>query len=141
MRDRNELILADLIQARAEQKPDFDVVTFEHLSLDGGVTPDEIRTYADLSTNANRLAAGLISKGFAPGDRYAVMIRNHPEFVEAMIAASITGGLFVPVDPRTRADKLAYRLQNSGCCGVICADYCLPELEQVRSQLPALKWV
>jgi len=141
MRDRNELILADLIQVKAEQKPDFDVVTFEHLSLDGGATPDEVRTYAELHTNANRLGAGMIARGFAPGDRYAVMMRNHPQFVEAMIAASITGGLFVPIDPRTRADKLAYMLRNSGCCGIICADYCLPELERVRAQLPALKWV
>jgi crotonobetaine/carnitine-CoA ligase len=141
MRERNELILADLIQVRAEQRPDLDVVTFEHLSLDGGATADEIRTYADLCTNANRLAAGLIAKGFQRGDRYALMMRNHPEFVEAMIAASITGGVFVPVDPRTRGDKLAYMLQNSGCCGIICADYCLPELAAVRKQLSDLKWV
>jgi len=141
MREPNELILADLIHVRAEQKPDLGVVTFEHFSLDGGATPDEVRTYADLHTNANRLAAGLIAKGFTAGDRYAVMMRNHPEFVEAMIAASITGGVFVPVDPRTRADKLAYMLQNSGCCGIICAGYCLPELERVRAQLPQLKWV
>ena len=48
MRERNELILADLIPIRAEQQPDLDVLTFEHLSLDGGATPDEVRTYADL---------------------------------------------------------------------------------------------
>jgi crotonobetaine/carnitine-CoA ligase len=94
-----------------------------------------------LCTNANRIAAGLIGKGFQRGDRFAIMMRNHPEFVEAMIAASITGGLFVPVDPRTRADKLAYMLHNSGCCGIICADYCLPELDKVCRQLPQLKWV
>ncbi len=39
MRERSELILADLIQIRAEQEPDLDVLTFEHLSLDGGKTP------------------------------------------------------------------------------------------------------
>ena len=37
-----------MIEGRAEQNPDLDVLTFEHLSLDGGATPDEVRTYADL---------------------------------------------------------------------------------------------
>ena len=40
------------------------------------------------------------------------MMRNHPEFVETMIAASITGCVFVPIDPRTRGEKLAYMLRD-----------------------------
>ncbi len=46
IRERSELILADLVQIRAEQKPDLDVLTFEHLRLDGSTTPDEVRTFA-----------------------------------------------------------------------------------------------
>jgi crotonobetaine/carnitine-CoA ligase len=141
MRDRSELVLADLIQMRAEQKPDFEVLTFEHLSLDGEATPDEVRTFADLATNANRIAAGLVARGMARGDRFALMMRNHPEFVEAMIAASITGCVFVPVDPRTRGDKLAYMLRNAGCRGVVCGDYALREVAAARPQVPGLDWI
>ena len=141
MRARDEMILADLIQIRAEQTPDQDVLTFEHLSLDGGATPDEVRTFAALATNANRIAAGLVVKGVARGDRFAIMMRNHPEFVEAMIAASITGALFVPIDPRTRGEKLVFMLRNAGCAGIVCADYCLPEIEAVRRQLLDLRWI
>jgi crotonobetaine/carnitine-CoA ligase len=54
------------------------------------------------------------------GDRFALMLRNHPEFVEAMIAASISATAFVPIDPRSKGGKLAYMLQNSGCKGVVC---------------------
>jgi len=61
--------------------------------------------------------------------------------VEAMIAASIAGALFVPIDPRTRGDKLAYMLNNSGCVGIICADYCLTEIEAVRRQATGLRWI
>jgi crotonobetaine/carnitine-CoA ligase len=141
MRERSEMILADLAQIRAEQTPDFDVLTFEHLSLDGGATPDEVRTFADLHTNANRLAAGLIAKGVAPGDRFAIMMRNHPEFVETMIAASITAALFVPIDPRTRGEKLVFLLRDAGCAGIVCADYCLAEIEWARRRVPELSWV
>jgi crotonobetaine/carnitine-CoA ligase len=141
MRQRSEAVLGDLIQVRAEQKPDLDVLTFEHLSLDGGATPDQVRTYADLLSNAHRIAAALVARGLAPGDRFALMMRNHPEYVEAMIAASITACVFVPIDPRTRGEKLAFTLRNAGCRGAICADYCLASIEEVRAQAPELKWV
>jgi crotonobetaine/carnitine-CoA ligase len=141
MRERSEMVLADLIQIRAEQQPDLDVLTFEHLSLDGCATPDEVRTFGDLQTNANRIAAGLFARGIEVGDRVAIMMRNHPEFVEGMIAASILGALFVPVDPRTRGEKLVYMLRNSGASGVICSDDCLAELDGVLDQLPDLRFV
>ena len=137
MREPNNMILADLIASKAEARPDFDVVTFEG----GGVRDDEIRTYGELLDNAHRIAAGLIARGMQKGDRFALLIRNHPEFVETMIAASISGCVFVPIDPRSRGDKLAYTLRNSNCQGVICADYSLAQVDELRGQTPELRWV
>jgi crotonobetaine/carnitine-CoA ligase len=141
MRERSEMVLADLVQIRAEQQPDLDVLTFEHWSLDDCATADEVRTFADLQTNANRLAAGLLERGIEAGDRIAIMLRNHPEFVEGMVACSILAALFVPVDPRTRGEKLVYMLRNSGAVGVICADDCLAELDRVQGELPDLGFI
>lgn len=140
-RTPNEMILADLIRMRAESQADLDVLTFEHFSLDGGATPDEIRTYADLAENANSVAAGLRSRGVGPGDRFGIMMRNHPEFVETMIAASILGAVFVPIDPRTRGDRLRYLLEASGCSGLVTSDVCLPEIDRVRAGVDRLGWV
>lgn len=137
MRARNEMVLADLIAARADARPDRDVVTFEC----GQTGFDEIRSYADLWINANKIAAGLIARGMIYGDRFAIMMRNHPEFIEAMIAASLTGLVFVPIDPRTRGNKLAYTLSNSGCRGIICADYSLAQIAEVRTSLRSLDWL
>ena len=108
-RDRNPLLLADVIAAKAELYPDLDIVTFEG----GGVRADETRTYGKLLENGNRIAHALLSNNMEPGDRFAILMRNHPEFIETMIAASITGCVFVPIDPRTRGAKLAYTLANS----------------------------
>lgn len=166
MRERNELILADLIAARAERQPDFDVLTFERWShgpavsvgsagplpdgslgaarsdrLGGGNLPDEVRTYADLAGNGNRIAAALIGLGLQPGERFGLMMRNHPEFVETMIAASTTACVFVPIDPRTRGEKLAYMLRQSGCRGIVCADYCLEQVGAIRAAVPDLGWI
>ena len=141
MRERSEIILADLIALRAEQQPDLDVVTFERWSLGAGAGPDEVRTYATLHEHANRIAAALVRLGMERGDRFGLMMRNHPEFVETMIAASITGCVAVPIDPRTRGEKLAFTLRNAGCRLVVCADYCYPQICAVRPSLPDLRWV
>jgi len=133
---RDELILANLIANRAETDPDRDVLTFDH---DGG--PPEVRTYRQLWENGCRIAAALEKAGMTSGDRFALLMQNHPEFVDAMVGASISGTVFVPIDPRTSGDKLAYMLRHSGCKGVICADYALPALEAARQQAPELQWV
>jgi crotonobetaine/carnitine-CoA ligase len=138
--ERSEAVLGDLIRIRAEQKPDLDVLTFEHLSLDGGATRDEVRTYAALATHANAIASALVERGLEPGERFGLMMRNHPEFVEAMAAASIAGCTFVPIDPRTKGEKLAFVLRDAGCRGLVCADYCLPSVAAVRDAVPSLDW-
>jgi hypothetical protein len=139
MRERDETLLVDLIAIRADRQPDLDVLTFECLSADG--RPDEIRTYGDLHRNGQRIAAWPIARGLAPGERFALMMRNHPEFVQTMIAASTSACVMVPIDPRTRGEKLAYTLRDAGCRGIVCADYCLDALRPLRSSLPDLDWV
>jgi len=134
-------VLAGLIAGHAEAQPDLDVLTFEHLSLDGGATRDEVRTFATLHANAHRLAAWLVARGMRRGDRFALAMRNHPEFVETMIAASITGTVFVPVDPRTKGEKLAYYLANADCRGIVCGDYGLPAVTEARARGADPEWV
>ena len=135
-RERSEVILADIVATRAERNPDFAVLTFECAGK-----ADEALTFADLQDRANSLAAELIARGLARGDRFGLMMRNHPEFVEAMVAASITGTVFVPIDPRTRGEKLAYTLRNSGCKAMVVGDYNLAQIDAVRGELPDLAFV
>jgi crotonobetaine/carnitine-CoA ligase len=141
MREPNEFVLGQLVRMRAEQQPELDVLTFEHLSLDDGKTPDEVRTYAELAERANSIAAGLIGRGLERGQRFGLMMRNHPEFVETMAAASMTGTVIVPIDPRSRGEKLAFFLRKAGCRGVVCADYCLAAIDAIRLQAPELEWI
>lgn len=130
-------VLKELVAHKVEMSPNLDVLTFEG----AGVRGDEVRTYRDLWENGNRLAGGLIDRGMMPGDRFALFMKNHPEFVDAMVAASISRCVFVPIDPRTRGTKLAYMLNHSGCRGVIAADYTLGQIEGVRADLAGLEWI
>ena len=69
MRERNEALLTDLIATRAESTPDLDVLTFERWSLGDGALSDDVRTYATLRENANRIAYALVQRGLT-GDAF-----------------------------------------------------------------------
>jgi crotonobetaine/carnitine-CoA ligase len=137
---RNDLILSDLIALRAEERPDLDVLTFVSVAPDGSLR-DETRTYAELWQGGNRIAAALAEEGVTDGAAFAIMMRNHPAFVEAMIGSSIAGSIFVPIDPRAQGEKLAFMLRFAECRGVLVGDYALDALLAVRAQVPSLEWI
>ncbi len=137
MTELNPLILADFFLGRAESSPDFHILTFT--TFDG--REDETRTWSEIWRNAQKLSAVLADRGLSSGESFAIMLRNHPEFVEAMVTASTLGAAFVPIDPRTRGAKLAYTLNNSESKGIICADYCVQQVLEIRDQVPDLAWI
>jgi crotonobetaine/carnitine-CoA ligase len=135
-----QAILANLVAARATDRPDDELLTFVHIDPDGKLQ-DESRSYADLWRNGQQLAGALQAAGMQRGDNFALVIQNHPEFVDAMVASSICGTVFVPIDPRTRGDKLAYMLDFADCRGAIVADYALPSVLDVLGRAPSLEWL
>jgi len=126
----NEQILANLIRARAATEPDLDVLTFVDVAADGSLV-DVVRTYAQLWQNGQRIAAAMKALGMKAGDTFAMVMDNHAEFVDLMVASSILGTIFVPIDPRTRGDKLAYMLDFAECRGAVVADGALGGVREV----------
>jgi crotonobetaine/carnitine-CoA ligase len=133
-------VFANLIADRMKSWPDRDVLTFVTIEPDGSFR-DEIRTYADLWRNGQRIAAGLDAEGMRRGEAFGLVMQNHPEFVDVMVGSSIAGTVFVPIDPRTKGDKLAYMLEHAQCRGAVFADYALPYLTEVIDRCPSLEWV
>lgn len=129
--------LAHIVAEHARVHPDLPVLTVEG----AGVRPDDVRTYGDLWDNGRRLARGLLGLGTAAGERFALLMANHAEFVEAMVAAAVSGTVFVPIDPRAHGDRLAHMLRTTGCRGVIVADYALENLASALPDAPDLRWV
>lgn len=133
----DELTLAGVVRAKADRQDPEPVLTIEG----GGKRDDETRSFAQLWRNGQALARGLKSLGLGRGEKFALLMANHVEFVDAMVAAGILDALFVPIDPRTKGDKLAYMLKAAGSVGVIAADYALDNLNGVRGELEDLRWV
>lgn len=132
--------LAALIADKARTNPELDILTVVTVAGDGKLE-DETRSYRQLYANSQALARGLANLGVGQGDKLAVMMNNHPEFVETMVASCILGAAFIPIDPRTMGAKLSYMLDFTDCQGAICTDYCLASVLAVVADCPQLKWL
>jgi acyl-CoA synthetase (AMP-forming)/AMP-acid ligase II len=66
-------------------------------------------------------AAGGLLAGLAltPGDRVAIVMRNRPEYLEALYAVWHAGLVAVPVNARLHRDEIAYVLDHSGSAVVV----------------------
>jgi acyl-CoA synthetase (AMP-forming)/AMP-acid ligase II len=82
--------------------------------------------HADWATFAARVAAiaGGLRTRFAvnPGDRVAIVMRNRPEYLEALFAIWHAGAVAVPVNARLHRDEIAFIAEQSGACLVVADD-------------------
>lgn len=102
------------LDAKAEKNPNFEIITFEN-----GEFGDEILTYKRIVSKGRKLARKLKEAGFGKGDVLALLMRNHPEFVYSLYATNLLGAVLLPIDPRTKGDRLAFVLKDSKAKGVI----------------------
>ena len=97
------MLLHQLFEQSASQAPDKAALVFEGKS----------HTYADINHRANQLAASLQHRGVQRGDRVATFMDNSVEAVVAIYAALKCGAVFMPINPLTKRDKLAYLLNDA----------------------------
>jgi len=128
-------VFAFEMDARAEDNPDFPVLTFDNSPH----APDEVLTYADLVTKGRKLACALQKQGIGRGDVFALLMQNHPEVVLSLYAGSALGAIVVPIDPRLKGERLAYQLQNSNSKGVIFTAQLMDVVEEVLPLVPNLR--
>ncbi|WP_059954613.1 non-ribosomal peptide synthetase [Burkholderia ubonensis] len=63
------------------------------------VTADRKLTYATLAGHAHRVASALAGLGVQPGERVGLLLDKGWEAPVAMLAVSLSGGAYVPIDP------------------------------------------
>jgi len=96
-------LLHNLLERTAQRAPD-------KIAL---VVAGQRFTYAQIDSEASRLARGLRARGVARGDRVAIFADNGVEVVVSIFAALKAGAVFMPVNSLTKGDKLAYLLNDS----------------------------
>lgn len=77
------------------------------------VAGSERITYAELDRRVDCLARMLQAHGVARGDRVGLFLDNGVDMVAGVFAALRIGAVFMPVNPLTKQDKLAFLLNNA----------------------------
>jgi crotonobetaine/carnitine-CoA ligase len=80
---------------------------------------NEHLTVAVLAERVNRFANGLLALGLRRGDRVAVMLPNHPDYVTAFLAMARIGVCQVPVNINLRGASMQYLVEHSALRGFI----------------------
>src|SRR4029078_7517728 len=76
-------------------------------------------TYSQLDDLSDELAQGLVDRGIARGDRVVLFLDNSAEAVVSVFAVLKAGAVFSPVNPSTKADKLAYIAGNCRAVAIV----------------------
>jgi len=95
-------------------------------------------TYAELAARAAGLAAELKRQGVQRGDRVVVFLQNSPETVISVFGTLMAGGVFSVVNPSTKADKLAYILNNCTAKALITEPRLAATAMQAKAEAPAV---
>ncbi len=126
--------LSNILIAKNNESPDKEIFVFEY-----GELGDERITYAMLHNNAFKIAGELRRIGIGPGDCFGIMMRNYPEFVYLLSAASIVGATAVPVDPRASGERLKYMLGFPEVKAVFTTEDIIKNITGIRQELPRLE--
>ena len=100
------------VRAAVDRNPDGDAIRY----FDGAIT------YRQLDELTDAFAVGLLTGGFAPGERVALYLQNVPQFVIGLVGTWKAGGIAVPVNPMNRERELDLLLRDSGTSVLVCLE-------------------
>jgi long-chain acyl-CoA synthetase len=75
--------------------------------------------YGSLAVRVARVAGGLRAQGLAAGDRIAIVMKNAPEYLEALYAIWWAGLAAVPVNAKLHPREVGFIVEDSGARLVI----------------------
>jgi len=106
---RHLCLLQDTLLVSAERLPDKVALVVDGTSY----------TYAELLRASQRLATRLRNGGHRRGDRVAIYMDNTWACAVSIFGTLLADGVFLVVNPQTKAEKLQYILNDSGAAALI----------------------
>jgi acyl-CoA synthetase (AMP-forming)/AMP-acid ligase II len=123
------------------------VNTTDFLSIAAAICPDRNSvvfegrrfTFAQIEERSNRLAQALVGMGVRKGSCVGIVAVNCTEHVEAYFAAAKVGGIFVPVNYRSKAEELAYMINHAGISVLFVGSRYAELAASIKAQLPSVR--
>ena len=102
------------------------------------VYKDRTFTYSEINERANRLAWGLIGRGFTKGSRVACLQYNCNQSFELFLAMWKAGIVMVPLNTRDSAAQNIEILKDSEATALIFGAEFIGQIESIRKAVPAV---
>ncbi len=102
----SENTIPNLLAHAVAAHPDSDAVIFCEQSIRW--------TWQEFSDQVDRLAAGLVARGIARGDRVGIWSPNRVEWLVTQFATARIGAILVNINPAYRQAELEYALNKAG---------------------------
>jgi amino acid adenylation domain-containing protein len=98
-------------------------------------------TYGRLFDMSRRLAWALLDRGMKRGDRVAIYMDNTWPCIVSIYGALLAGGVFLMINPQTKADKLHFILHDSGAAFLLTDGHLAGQFVKAVNGLPALQGI
>jgi len=99
----------------------------------------ETVSYGELVDRTRRAARGMRERGARPGNCIALMMENHPRFLEVAWAAQRSGLRYTAVSPRLTRDEVAYILEDSGSTMLFASAATAAVAQLAADRVPAVR--
>jgi len=105
------------------------------------VIEGEEYTYGQLLDTSQRVARALLDRGLQRGDRVGVYMDNTWPCITSIYGILLAGGVFLMINPQTKADKLQYILKDSGAVFLMTDGHLAGQYVKAVVDLPDLKGI
>jgi acyl-CoA synthetase (AMP-forming)/AMP-acid ligase II len=104
------------------------------------ITRNERLSYGEVRDRAETFGLGLLDRGFVPGDRLTITMRNRPEYVVALFGAALVGVTPVPVNRRYGWGDIRHVVADTGSKAVL-VDSGSPHLGAAAEDGLGVRWI
>ncbi|MGB9116359.1 class I adenylate-forming enzyme family protein [Bradyrhizobium sp.] len=95
-------------------------------------------TYGELEAASDRLAHALLRGGVSRADRVVIFMDNSWEAVVGIFAVLKAGAVVSPINPSTKASKLAYVVNNCRAVAIMTQEWLLPVVTAALADTPSV---
>jgi amino acid adenylation domain-containing protein/non-ribosomal peptide synthase protein (TIGR01720 family) len=120
--------LAEVFAAQAARRPHAMAVVCEGVSL----------SYGDLNLRANRLARHLRGLGVRPEVLVGLCVERSLDMVVGILAIVKAGGAYLPLDPGSPKERLAFLISDAGAAVLLTQEKLLPALPKTAARIVCL---
>ncbi len=98
-------------------------------------------SYGDLYKRTANIAGHFANLGLSPGDRFAILLPNSVDWIEACFGALRAGLVCVPISYQSTFPEIEYRILDADCRALVTTDEMAGTVAELKGKAPGLSTI